>query len=71
VFSAFYVILLKVKVRQESRIDMQLFFGSAGLFSILFLWPLGVVLHLTGAEKFESPSGPRIIVGLLVNVSVG
>jgi len=70
VFSAFYVILLKVKVRQESRIDMQLFFGSAGLFSILFLWPLGVVLHLTGAETFEFPSGPRIIVGLLVNMLI-
>jgi len=67
-FFAIYVILLKVKVQQESRIDMQLFFGFAGLFSIFLLWPIGVVLHFTGVETFELPSGARIITGLLVTV---
>lgn len=68
-FYAFYVILLKVKIRQESRINMQLFFGFVGLLSILFLWPLGLILHYTGAETFELPSDGKAIGGLLVNVS--
>lgn len=67
-FYAFYVTLLKVRIRQESRINMQLFFGLVGLFNILFLWPLGLILHLTGAEAFEWPSGRQAIGGLLVNV---
>lgn len=70
-FYAFYVTLLKVRIRQESRINMQLFFGSVGLFNIFFMWPLGVLLHFTGAETFELPSGSEAIGGLLVNVSGG
>lgn len=69
VFYAFYVTLLKVRIRQESRINMQLFFGFVGLFNILFLWPLGLILHYTGAEPFELPSGGKAIGGILVNVS--
>ena len=47
---------------------MQLFFGFVGLFNILFLWPLGLILHFTGGETFELPSGSKAIGGLLVNV---
>lgn len=68
-FYAVYVILLKVRIRSESRIDMQLFFGFVGLFNIIGCWPIGVLLHLTGVEKFELPTSGRVIVGLLVNVS--
>ena len=67
-FYAFYVILLKVRIRQESRINMQLFFGLVGLFNLLFLWPLGLILHYTGAEPFELPSGGGAIRGLFANV---
>ena len=35
-FYATYVTLLKVRVREESRVDMQLFFGFVGLFNVLF-----------------------------------
>jgi solute carrier family 35 protein F5 len=68
-FYAVYVILLKVRIRSESRIDMQLFFGFVGLFNIIGCWPIGVLLHLTGVEKFELPSSGRVVAGLLVNVS--
>ena len=68
-FYAFYVTLLKVRIRRESRINMQLFFGFVGLFNILFLWPLGLILHYTGAETFELPSDSKAIGGILVNVS--
>jgi solute carrier family 35, member F5 len=69
-FYALYVILLKVRIRSESRIDMQLFFGFVGLFNTFACWPIGVILHLTGAEKFELPTSGRAIGGLLVNVSL-
>ena len=69
-FYAIYVILLKVRIRSESRIDMmQLFFGFVGLFKILAYWPIGVVLHFTGMERFELPTTGRAVAGLLVNVS--
>jgi drug/metabolite transporter (DMT)-like permease len=68
-FYAVYVILLKVRIRSESRIDMQLFFGFVGLFNIIGCWPIGVLLHLTGVEKIELPTSGRVVVGLLVNVS--
>ena len=70
-FYALYVILLKVRIRSESRVDMQLFFGFVGLFSVLLCWPVGLVLHLTGGEIFELPRGGKILTGVLINVSRG
>jgi len=67
-FYALYVTLLKVRIRSESRIDMQLFFGFVGLFNILACWPIGVILHFTGVERFERPGSGRAVAGLLVNV---
>ena len=67
-FYALYVTLLKVRIRTESRIDMQLFFGFVGLFNILTCWPIGVILHLTGVEPFQLPSTRTAVVALLINV---
>lgn len=69
-FYAAYVILLKVRIRSESRIDMQLFFGFVGLFNIVACWPIGVVLHFTGVERFELPASGRAVAGLLVNMAI-
>ncbi|TBU46107.1 hypothetical protein BD309DRAFT_954822 [Dichomitus squalens] len=69
-FYALYVTLLKVRIRSESRIDMQLFFGFVGLFNILTCWPIGVVLHLTGVEPFQLPSTSKAVVALLVNMVI-
>jgi len=69
-FYAFYVTLLKVRIRSESRIDMQLFFGFVGLFNIIACWPIGVVLHFTGAERFELPASRRAVAGLLANMAI-
>ncbi|KAI0931924.1 hypothetical protein AcW1_000803 [Taiwanofungus camphoratus] len=69
-FYALYVILLKVRIRQESRIDMQLFFGFVGLFNILFCWPIGIILHFTGVEKFELPHGSSVVLALLINMAI-
>lgn len=67
-FYAMYVILLKVRIKSESRIDMQLFFGFVGLFNILVCWPIGIILHLTGVEIFEWPSSRKIVSAILINV---
>jgi len=54
-FYAFYVVFLKVKVKADSRIDMQLFLGFVGLFDLLTCWTVGVILNWTGVEIFEFP----------------
>lgn len=68
IFYALYVILLKVRIKEESRINMQLFFGFVGVFNVLMLWPIGLVLHFTGVEQIALPSSRRAWVGVLVNV---
>ena len=67
-FYAMYVILLKVYIKEEYRIDMQLFFGFVGLFNIVGCWPVGLILHLTGAEIFELPHTKQAVYGTLINV---
>ncbi len=69
-FYALYVTVLKVRIRSESRIDMQLFFGFVGLFNILACWPIGVVLHLTGVEPFQLPHTSKVVTALLINVRI-
>lgn len=69
VFYALYVVFLKVQIREESRIDMQLFFGFVGLFNIFLSWPMGIVLHLVGMERFEIPHTRNAITIIVVNVS--
>ena len=68
VFYALYVILLKVRIKSEDRIDMQLFFGFVGLFNIIACWPIGALLHLVGAETLELPSSRKVVAALLINV---
>ncbi|KAI0361261.1 hypothetical protein OH77DRAFT_410768 [Trametes cingulata] len=69
-FYALYVTLLKVRIRSEERIDMQVFFGFVGLFNILACWPIGVILHLTGVEPFELPNTSKAIMALLINMAI-
>lgn len=67
-FYALYVTLLKVGVREESRVDMQLFFGFVGLFNVIFSWPIGVLLHIARVERFELPISNKAMVAILINV---
>lgn len=57
-----YVTVMKVRIGDENRVNMPLFFGMVGIFNILFLWPLFIILHVTGIEPVSlarSPSFPR------------
>lgn len=67
-FYAFYVTLLKVRIRSESRINMQLFFGFVGLFTLFSCWPIGMLLHFLAVEKFQWPSDRAEVGALLLNV---
>ncbi|KAF7969210.1 hypothetical protein HWV62_27907 [Athelia sp. TMB] len=69
-FYALYVILLKVRIREEARIDMQLFFGFVGLVNILCLWPIGFILHFAGMESFELPSSRQAVISILLNMGI-
>lgn len=69
-FYALYVTLLKVRIKDESRIDMQLFFGFVGMFSVLGLWPIGIILHLTGAETFELPKTSEVWTVIAINMFI-
>jgi solute carrier family 35 protein F5 len=69
VFYSFYVILFKVKVGSESRVNMQLFFGFVGIFNVLTCWPMGLILHFAGVERLELPVGGKEWAAVIVNVS--
>ncbi|QPG73100.1 hypothetical protein FOA43_000405 [Brettanomyces nanus] len=62
-----YSILLKLKVKEDSRIDMKLFFGFVGLFNFLFLWPPLIIMHKLGYEKLELPPNVYVYMIILVN----
>jgi solute carrier family 35 protein F5 len=61
-----YTIVMKKQVGDESRVNMQLFFGLVGFFNVFFLWPGFIILHLMGIERFSLPSEDRIWVIILV-----
>ncbi|KAF9532033.1 vacuolar membrane protein [Crepidotus variabilis] len=69
-FYALYVILLKVRIKTESRVDMQLFFGFVGLLNVLTCWPLGLVMHYTGLEPFEMPPSKSAWQAILINMFI-
>ncbi|KAJ1304483.1 hypothetical protein OPQ81_005629 [Rhizoctonia solani] len=69
-FYALYVVLLKVRIGNESRINMQLFFGFVGIFNILGFWPIGVLLHYTGVEVFEPPSSNKALYAVILNMFI-
>ena len=69
-FYAIYMVYLKVQIKDESRIDMQLFFGFVGLFSMFLCWPVVPLLHVLGVESFELPNTRQAMVAILINVSI-
>ncbi|KAL4802256.1 hypothetical protein BDV18DRAFT_147140 [Aspergillus unguis] len=62
-----YTIVLKRQVGDESRVNMQLFFGLVGFFNMFLLWPGFIILDLTGAEPFALPDTSRVWTIILVN----
>ncbi|KAI0868794.1 hypothetical protein GGS24DRAFT_194493 [Hypoxylon argillaceum] len=62
-----YVVVMKVRIGNEDRVNMPLFFGLVGIFNVLLLWPLFPILHYTGIEPFELPPNGKIWTIILLN----
>ncbi|OAQ26677.1 hypothetical protein K457DRAFT_34290 [Linnemannia elongata AG-77] len=71
VFYGCYTVLLKVKIQNESRVNMSLFFGFVGLFNLVLLWPMFGVLHWTGIEPFELPADTKVVWMIGINAIIG
>ncbi|KIJ68330.1 hypothetical protein HYDPIDRAFT_106512 [Hydnomerulius pinastri MD-312] len=69
-FYAVYLIFLKVQIKEESRIDMQLFFGYVGLYNIILLWPVGLLMHWFDVEHFELPNTKGAVISIVVNMFI-
>jgi len=69
-FYAMYMIFLKVQIKEESRIDMQLFFGYVGLFNVSLCWPIALLLHWLGVESLEWPGTTEAVIAILVNMFI-
>ncbi|KAK3841922.1 MAG: hypothetical protein J3R72DRAFT_444046 [Linnemannia gamsii] len=70
-FYGCYTVLLKIKIQNENRVNMSLFFGFVGLFNLVLLWPVFGILHWTGVEPFELPHDTRVIWMIGINAFVG
>lgn len=62
-----YVVVMKMRIGNEDRVNMPLFFGLVGTFNLLLLWPVFPILHYTGIEPFELPPNGKIWAIILLN----
>ncbi|KAG2176688.1 hypothetical protein INT44_007352 [Umbelopsis vinacea] len=70
-FYGCYTILLKIRIQDESRLDMSLFFGFVGAFNVVLLWPCFGILHALGIERLELPSTGAVWGLILLNALIG
>lgn len=63
-----YVTVMKRRVGDEDRVDMQLFFGLVGLFNLVLLWPGFFILHWTQIEPFGWPPSGQVWAIILVSL---
>ncbi|CAK7901717.1 thiamine-repressible mitochondrial transport protein Thi74p [[Candida] anglica] len=74
-FYGVYTILLKFKVmikdsHKERVLNTHLFFAFVGIFTLVFLWPVIILLHFTGHEKFELPPNSYALILLSLNMLI-
>ncbi|KAI8886309.1 hypothetical protein K501DRAFT_321923 [Backusella circina FSU 941] len=70
-FYGCYTTFLKLKIGNEDRIDMPLFFGFVGVFNVLLLWPIIPILNYTGLETFEIPMNATLWIVIILNAFIG
>ncbi|KAI9025875.1 hypothetical protein CLU79DRAFT_743583 [Phycomyces nitens] len=70
-FYGAYTTLLKLKIGDESRINIPLFFGYVGLFNFALLWPLFPILHWLKIETFQLPLNGGLWAMIVINAFVG
>ncbi|MCJ1461917.1 hypothetical protein MMC07_000516 [Pseudocyphellaria aurata] len=65
-----YTNVLKKKVGNEARLDMDLFLGFIGVFNTIVLFPGLVICHFSGIENFQFPPTRRIWAIVMINASI-
>ncbi|KAG9292431.1 hypothetical protein G9A89_015301 [Geosiphon pyriformis] len=65
------IVLLKHRIGDESRVDMSLFFGFVGIFTLVLLWPGFWLLDISGIEKFMLPPNTVIWAMVTINALIG
>ncbi|EDO17664.1 hypothetical protein Kpol_1004p39 [Vanderwaltozyma polyspora DSM 70294] len=62
-----YSILLKHKVQDETRLNMHIFFGFVGFFTLVLFWPIMLLLQYYNWETFELPSSKKVTIIIILN----
>jgi solute carrier family 35 protein F5 len=70
-FYGCYTVLLKLRIKNESRINMPLFFGFVGILNVILLWPIFLVLHFIGLEQLQLPPNTTIWTMIAINALIG
>lgn len=66
-----YSTFLKKVTKDESRVSMPILFAFVGLYTMLTAWPILLIAHLTGMEKFELPTRFATVGLLAINAFFG
>lgn len=67
---AMYLVLLRRRVDNEEKLNVPMFFGFVGFFTLLLMWPGFFVVHYSKAETFVWPNRVQWFF-LLLNGLVG
>jgi len=67
---AIFLVMLRRRVDHEQKLNMPMFYGFLGFFTLVFLWPGLIILHFTNEEVLEWPDTTQWIV-LAFNGIVG
>ena len=65
-----YSTLLKKSIKDESKFNINLFFGFVGLFTMISMWPIILFLHYSGIEIVELPKSSTVLILLLINGTI-
>lgn len=66
IFYGLYTVLLKLRIPDDSVVEMQLVFGFLGLFNALLLWPGFFLLAAAGVESWSTPPA-NVMLFLTIN----
>ncbi|RIB28902.1 thiamine-repressible mitochondrial transport protein THI74 [Gigaspora rosea] len=70
-FYGCYTVLLKLRIQNESHVNMPLFFGFVGIFNIFLLWPFFWLLDWLNIECFQLPPSNTLWIMIATNALVG
>jgi len=64
---AFYSVLMKFWIKDDSRLSMPLYLGLVGFWNTICLWPLLLIFNNADVEHFKFPDNTSTIAFLVLN----